>query len=46
MKSVFYTEDADADLNGDGIVNYFDLGTMQLNFFQPPGPSGVANECE
>jgi hypothetical protein len=45
LKSVFFTGDADADFNGDGSVNFSDLGILQGLFFQPPGPSGVPNDC-
>ena len=41
MKSVFFGTDANADLNGDGVVNFSDLGVMKAGFFLPPGPSGV-----
>jgi hypothetical protein len=41
MKSKFFSTDADADLNGDGRVNFADLGIMKPRFFLPPGPSGV-----
>jgi hypothetical protein len=45
MKSVFFTNDPDADLVGpgdsesDGVVNFLDLGKMKAMFFGPPGPS-------
>jgi hypothetical protein len=42
---VFFGADADADLSGDGVVNFIDLGVMRSLFFQPPGPSGVPNGC-
>lgn len=45
MKSVIFTGDADADLNGDESVNFIDLGIMKASFFQPPGPSGLPNAC-
>jgi hypothetical protein len=32
----------DADLDGDGNVNFNDLGIMGMMFFSVPGPSGVA----
>ena len=47
MKSVFFTNDADADLVGpgggppDGLVNFLDLNVMKLSFFGPPGPSAA-----
>jgi len=49
MKSVFFSNDADADLVGpgnsdpDGLVNFFDLGRMKATFFGAPGPS--MSEC-
>jgi len=46
MKSVFFSNDADADLVGpvgesDGVVNFFDLGKMKATFFGQPGPSAA-----
>ena len=47
MKSVFFSNDPDADLVGpgnsepDGAVNFFDLGRMKATFFGPPGPSAT-----
>ena len=46
MRQVFFTDDADADFNGDGVVNAIDLGTMKSSFFSAPGPSGLPNDCE
>ena len=46
MKSRFFTDDEDADLNGDGNVNFIDLGIVKMSYFQPPGPSGVPNRCD
>ena len=46
MKSVFFGSESDSDLNGDGVVNFVDLGLMKTNFFEPPGPSGVASDCD
>ncbi|MEL7449799.1 MAG: hypothetical protein AAFN78_11355, partial [Pseudomonadota bacterium] len=40
--AVFFTNDADADLNLDGTVNFADLGAMKAAFFQAPGPSAAA----
>ena len=37
--------DMDTDLNGDGSVNFIDLGTTTAFFFLPPGPSEVAEEA-
>ncbi len=35
----------DADLDGNGIVNFDDLQGFRERFFGEPGPSGVANIC-
>lgn len=45
FKSVFFSDDAHADFNGDGVVNPLDLGIFQALVFLPPGPSGLANDC-
>ena len=42
MKGVFFQPDADADLTGDGTVNFLDLAVMKALIFQSPGPSCVA----
>ena len=42
MRSVFFSADANADLDGDGVVNFLDLGQLRSRFFQAPGPSGTA----
>ena len=34
FKSVFFTDDEDADFNEDGVVNFQDLGIMGLHFFE------------
>jgi hypothetical protein len=44
MKSVFFTADPDADLDGSGSVNFSDLGALKALFFMPPGPSGLVAE--
>jgi len=41
LKSVFLSDDADADLNGDGMVDFLDLGRMKTQFLGSPGPSGL-----
>ncbi len=46
FKSVFLTSDADADFDGDGEVNFGDLAVMKASFLDPPGPSGVLNDCD
>jgi hypothetical protein len=40
MKSLFFSNDPNADLDGNGSVNFTDLGMLKQAFFQPPGPSG------
>jgi hypothetical protein len=40
MKARFFSEDPDADLNGDGHVNFVDLGILKRYIYKPPGPSG------
>ena len=35
MKSNFFPDDPEADLNGDGIVNAADLAFFKSNFFSP-----------
>ena len=39
LKSVFFTDDPDGDLNGDGTVGAADLAILKQYFFKPPGPS-------
>ena len=39
MKSMFFTSDPDADLNGDGTVSFGDYFILEYRFFTPPGPS-------
>ena len=41
MKAVFFKNDADADLNGDGSVNLIDLAKLKQQFFRAPGPSAL-----
>lgn len=45
-KSVFFSDDPDADFNGDDLVDFLDLGTLKANFFYPPGPNGQTAECD
>ena len=45
FKQRFLSHNADADLNGDGIVNIFDLGVFKGLFGKPPGPSGLHGEA-
>lgn len=42
MRAAFYSSNGDADLNGDGVVNFADLAILKSFLNQPPGPSGVA----
>jgi hypothetical protein len=37
----FGTANADADFDGNGIVNFSDLVRLRALFFKPPGPSGL-----
>ena len=37
--------DADTDIDGNGIVDFLDLGQLKQAFFGPPGPSGLPNAC-
>jgi len=39
LKTMFFTTDALADLNGYGIVNTADLAILKTMFFGQPGPS-------
>jgi len=41
LRTYFFSPNADADINGDGVVNFLDLGLMKNIFFMPPGPSGI-----
>lgn len=41
LRSMLQTADPDADLNGDGIVNFGDFQIMRPYFGGPPGPSGL-----
>lgn len=45
LRLVFLTNDPHADFNGDGNVNFIDLGIMRLGFFGAPGPSGTTFGC-
>ena len=46
LKTVFFTSDALADLQGDDIVNAIDLGLFRDLFFGVPGPSSVGSACD
>ena len=41
QQEVFFTADADADLNGDNRVDFADLALMKSRFFGEPGPSAL-----
>jgi YVTN family beta-propeller protein len=46
IKSVFFqTGDLEEDMNGDGSVNFSDLGLVKASMFEEPGPSGLPNLC-
>ncbi|MFK8014253.1 MAG: thrombospondin type 3 repeat-containing protein [Gammaproteobacteria bacterium] len=46
LRSRFFTSDPNADMDGNGTVNVLDLGLFRTQFFQPPGPSGLTDQCE
>lgn len=41
LKSVFLSDDANADFNGDGQVDFGDVMIMRRLFFGPPGPGAA-----
>ena len=41
FKPLFFTNDAHADFDGNGVVQAGDLAIMKRFFFRPPGPSGL-----
>jgi len=41
MQSRFYSKDPNADLNGDGFVNFGDLAILKSLYGKAPGPSGL-----
>jgi hypothetical protein len=45
LKSVYFSSDPIVDLSEDGTVNVLGLAIFKRQFFQPPGPSGIANIC-
>jgi hypothetical protein len=45
MQALLGSNNPHADLNGDGVVNFRDLARLRESRFQPPGPSGVPNDC-
>ncbi|MFK7888481.1 MAG: thrombospondin type 3 repeat-containing protein [Gammaproteobacteria bacterium] len=52
MRTVFFTTadepdwSAAVDLNLDDTVNLIDLGLLRTLFFEPPGPSGLTDQCQ
>lgn len=42
LRHVFFGADADADLDGDGVVGFADLARFRALFLLPPGPSAPA----
>ncbi len=36
----------DADFDGDGFINFFEVARMKMFFLKPPGPSGLPNPCD
>jgi hypothetical protein len=46
MSLRFLTSDPDADLNGDGAVNFGDLNILLSYEGLPPGPSSLTNVCD
>ncbi len=46
MRAVLGTDDADADLDGNGIVGRADLRLLLESRQSPPGPSGITDICE
>jgi len=45
MRSVMFTPDPDADLDGNGIVGPSDAIRLREALGLPPGPSGATNAC-
>ncbi|MEO0421179.1 MAG: integrin alpha [Pseudomonadota bacterium] len=45
MRDVLGTDDGDADLDGNGVVDIGDALTLFQRRLQPPGPSGVSDTC-
>ncbi|MEM9387895.1 MAG: integrin alpha [Pseudomonadota bacterium] len=46
MRDVLFTDDADADLDGDGEVDLQDARRLFEHRGEAPGPSGVTNLCD
>ncbi len=47
MKADFFgSGDLQTDMNGDNNVDFLDLNQLKAVFFDAPGPSGLANNCE
>jgi hypothetical protein len=46
MKANFFMQgDLPTDMNESGTTNFGDLALLKQHFLQPPGPSGVPNNC-
>lgn len=45
LEAAFFSTEENSDFNGDGFVNFIDMGVMRSMLYQPPGPSGTANIC-
>ncbi len=43
FRSVFFTSNTDADLDGNDNVDFADLAIVRGSFFMPPGPSASGN---
>ena len=46
MRRALFSDNANADLNGDGVVNLMDMARLKSDLREPPGPSGVPNDCD
>lgn len=46
FRPLMFSTDDDADLDGDGFVNFADLSVVFDFFFGEPGPSGLADDCD
>ena len=43
MRSLFFTSNDNADLDGNGVVNFMEPGITKSKFFSAPGPNGLVN---
>lgn len=46
LRTLLFSDDGNADLNGDGIVDLEDQALMKQQLFSSPGPSGIRNICD